>query len=538
MKFSDTQKKWAMTGVLLAVLGFNISPYKSVKGFNVTDLAATATDEDMKTDEITRADGVYEVSYSQSKDNEKKTLAKYRKILTESGAKVDCATCMDSVVLDQPFTTRLDVLNVNLMKMLEPVEPKVKDVAEVRGAKRVKATKVAKEDADEALAKLKKSDSEEDDSVEEDSAFEKGLAAIDSKCKTDKVKKKKASAKRKEQLECLSDELSDLLTSIDDEEIDDKVLKAFIQKKVLPLQVDLILENRKAMSEYYLQGGDAPDETTLSLLEPLEKIIGSIPEGHDGLQTDLVKAATAVKTADLKYIANLNDRARNATGQDKTDLLNESSWRTSTSTSIDRDLQKMADNAAYVSGGMNQASKFSAGLQAALNQAWINYNNGGSSSPDVIQVGNDAYQRISSVNRGGAAGVTQMNTQGVVVPTNVQFAQSSAPMSIITPNGTFQVQAQQPQMYSQQQGQQVQYVPQQQQFVQQQFNQQPQWVAQQTQQQYMQQPPMYSVPQNQYSVPQNQYVGQNQGNVVNMGTFRTGGTTTTLSNGLQVVPRQ
>ncbi|QDK46808.1 hypothetical protein DOM22_17415 [Bdellovibrio sp. ZAP7] len=499
MKFNDTQKKWAMTGVLLAVLGFNISPPKSVRGFSLTEMAST---EDVKIDEITREDGVYEAKYSKFNDNQ--TLVEYRKILTESGAEVNCDTCMEKMVLDKPFATRVDVLNMNLMKALSAVEPKVVAASASRGEARKRSVRGVKEEqAVKETKRAPKEEEEEMDTEEESSAFSSSLASLAETCKAKK--------KGMKQLECLSNGLSRLMEKTESEEIEDAAVKSFIQRKVLPLQADLVLKNRKAQYEYALNGGEEPAETTLSILKPMEDIIASIPEDHAALQSALVKSTAAVKASELKFISNLNARAQNSEGIEKTELLNESNWRMNSSRTIDNDLQKMISQALYVSDGMSQANKLSSALQGQLNQVWVDYSNGRLGSSETFQIGDGVYTRVGTVNNRGGVTPTQINTTGVIVP-NTQFTQTNLmPIQVPTNNGAAAVPGQQ-QMFAQPQ-QQVQFV-----------NQQPQ-------QQFVGQPQQFA-PQQQFAVP------QTQAGVVNMGTFRTGGVPATVGNGIQVVPRQ
>ncbi|WP_413292647.1 hypothetical protein ACLSU7_14575 [Bdellovibrio sp. HCB185ZH] len=492
MKFNDTQKKWAMTGVLLAVLGFNISPPKSVKGFSFTEMAST---EDVKVDEITREDGVYEAKYSKFNDNQ--TLVEYRKILTESGAEVDCDTCMDKAVIDKPFSTRVDVLNMNLMKVMSKVEPKAVAASESRGEARKRSARGVKEE--QVVKETKRAPKEEEiEKEEETSAFSASLASIAESCKAKK--------KGMKQLECLSNGLAKLLEKTDSEEIEDAAVKSFIQRKVLPLQADMVLKNRKAQYEFALNGGDEPVETTLTILKPMEDIIASIPEDHAQLQAALVKSSAAVKAAELKFIDNLNARAKNSEGTEKLELTNESNWRMNTSRTIDNDLQKMISQALYVSDGMSQATKLSSALQGQLNQVWVDYSNGRlGSTPETLQIGDSVYTRV----RGNPI-QTQMQTTGVIVP-NTQFTQTNLmPIQVPTNNGVAAA-PQQQQMFAQPQ-QQVQFVN-------------------QPQQQFVGQPQQF-MPQQQFAVP------QTQAGVVNMGNLRTGGVPSTVGNGIQVVPRQ
>jgi hypothetical protein len=512
MKFNDTQKKWAMTGVLLAVLGFNISPYKSVRSFNVTDLAQTADPADMKVDEITQADGVYEAKYS--KINEKQTLVEYRKILTESGAEVNCETCMEKFVLDKPFTTRLDILNMNLIKAMSAVEPKVEEVAATRGAKRVKAVKEESPD-EEVVAQEDKKPARSKRQEKPDGAK---VLALNIKNQCGDIKDKA------EKVECVANETSDLFKDYDKYKIRKSDIVDLLNAQLLrPLSSQLSSIRSDNDMDYRSYAGQSKDlyndleEKISDALKPLNDLSLDIMSKDEGIATaledkysTLLEASLLAKDKAFKDGKNLEANIR----FDDTKLT----------------AKQIIEKQRFINEGMDKADQMSASLSQQLAASiYGGYAQSGTQSTDQYVIKDGAvYQRIDTVGRGNTAvGQSQLNTAGVVVPNNGQFNQNVALPSIITPNGTIQVQQQQPQMFGQTQ-QQVQYVSQPQQFVQ-----QPQQV------QYVQQPQMYSVPQNQYTVPQNQYsVSQNQGSVVNMGTFRTGGTSTTLSNGIQVVPRQ
>lgn len=118
MKFTYTQKKWAMTGVLLAVLGFNVSMNKHTDGIASADFASESGD--LVESKIATADGVLNVKYIKSGENE--VMAVIPKV-TEGKT---CDVCGTTYTLDASLEknkSNIDELNVQLLKQISKGKP-------------------------------------------------------------------------------------------------------------------------------------------------------------------------------------------------------------------------------------------------------------------------------------------------------------------------------------------------------------------------------------------------------------------------------
>ena len=118
MKFTYTQKKWAMTGVLLAVLGFNVSMNKHTDGIASADFASESGD--LVESKIATADGVLNVKYIKSGENE--VMAVIPKV-TEGKT---CDVCGTTYTLDASLEknkSNIDELNVQLLKQIAKGKP-------------------------------------------------------------------------------------------------------------------------------------------------------------------------------------------------------------------------------------------------------------------------------------------------------------------------------------------------------------------------------------------------------------------------------
>lgn len=125
--FTNTQKQWAMASALLLVLGFNVS-FNSHTG-GVASLELASEDGDVIPSKITTSNGVANVKYIKTGDNE--VLALVPKVTEGKGYCEDCG--FNKYTLNVAFdknTKDIDALNVALLKKIDeqkviaPVDPK------------------------------------------------------------------------------------------------------------------------------------------------------------------------------------------------------------------------------------------------------------------------------------------------------------------------------------------------------------------------------------------------------------------------------
>jgi hypothetical protein len=194
MKFTYTQKKWAMTGVLLAVLGFNVSMNKHTGGIASVDLASSS--DDVAEGKYINDQGVHKVKFIQN--GEHSVLAV---VLNTEGS--TCTTCgtwnLENTSLNKN-KDNVDALVVQLAKQIKEAGPTEKPQQPV-------AKKAVREEQDEEIQYTDRVDKIEDQ-----------CASI-------------SDANRKAQ--CLTTKLSRLIPNKTDSE-NAKILN-LINKKIIPV---------------------------------------------------------------------------------------------------------------------------------------------------------------------------------------------------------------------------------------------------------------------------------------------------------------
>ncbi|WP_413558721.1 hypothetical protein [Bdellovibrio sp. HCB209] len=505
MKFNESNKKWAMTGVLLAALSFNISPPTFVKTFSM-DMAST---KEVKMDKITNASGVYQVTYT-ALDRDKTSL-KYSKVDTESGTVITCDDCITEFVINKPLSTQIDVLNVTAAKLIakygeDDSSAEVEDSASI-------ARSVIDEMTDHAPERVKAPRKEvakkSKDKKDPKAKFAKMTAALDSLA-SECVDMDSSD----EKMSCYSEGLSAMFSDLDSDEINDGAVNSFINRRVMPIQADLILENRSKYYQYLRGTGEAPESISQKLAY-LEDFIIRIPEGHEKLQQALINSTASIKAADLKFINSLKEKAAASSGVEKTEIQNEIGWRIQSNPTLDTELLQMSQRISQITAEtsansrMAQSNRFAAGLQEAINQAFMSVGSNSSvGQTAVVDANGQTWVRADVAGRGYSQTGTTFNPGTVVVPngiptTNQNFMAPIVPTGVAAVNNTAMpvvpqsiVQPQvQPQMFGQQQVYQPGFT----------------------------QPQTYTQPQMMYSQPQmNQQFGANQPGVINMNTVGNG----------------
>lgn len=489
MNFNDNQKKWAMTGVLLAVLGFNISPPKAMKSFTLTDMASTA---EVRTTRFTNNGSDYLANIKESGDDLIVEVGKLQK--TESGAFILCTKdCGTTMVLPNAIGTKTEDINALIKKAMgESADTEEVVVAKSeRGSERVKATREDKpEKKDKKQAKADKEKSDKDDAVQK-------LTEAVEECKDE-------NETTAEITQCISDEAISIFENADRKSIDSSKFTAILTKEmILPLGESL--SDIRDDDQYTYATRNMMMAKMKEVLQPLASLMNN---------SSVAKTQTA---KDLKERYNLLVKA---SLQDA-----KKAWDAKDTTSFQYRSDDLQMWSSYMAGsniynkGMNEAAQMSAGLQNQIATSLCAMTNasgncGSSTNSDLIQVNGQIYSRVDQgANRGGATG-TQMNTTGVaVVPSSIQPVQNGMAIIIPQSQGT-QYNSMQPMSQTTVNGVPMQVMQQQ---------------AVPGSVQYYQQPQqMYSQPVSQFTVP------QSQGSVVNMNTMRTG----TTATGIGIVPRQ
>ncbi|WP_413585363.1 hypothetical protein [Bdellovibrio sp. HCB274] len=467
MKFNANQKKWAMTGVLLAVLGFNISPPKSMVGFSMADLASEK--ENIKTGSF-EFDGSEYLTEFEKRGNRTSVRIDKVEFTSESGSKVLCGTCSTTYVFDKNFQTNTTELNDIAIELVAASRKSKKEEAPERGAERVKAVKKEKSEKEEkAPAKKSKSDTKD-----KYAKLNQALADLSKNCADMESDEEMELTAKGATMVCYSEGLKSLFSDLDSDEINDSTVLSFISRRVMPVQAEVILENRQAHYDYLTGKSSSKPKEIKELLYSLENFIAVIPEGHSKLQQSLINSSASIKTADLKFIQALKQKAANTTvSAERSAYLDEVIWRTQTNPTLDTELNSMSQRISVVTDGMQKANQFSAGLQQSLAEAFAAAGTTaqGQTSADTVVINGQVYRRTEGVGRGGATG------QGIAtipnaVPNNViqgNFQSSGMPTQFVPAQPGNSTMTQVP-------GQQ-QYVPQPNQYQQWQQQYQPQGAA-------------------------------------------------------------
>jgi hypothetical protein len=525
MNFNDNHRKWAMTGVLLAVLGFNISPPKSMISFSLTDMASTS---EVKSSTIEVNGQKYVAQYVKSGE---RTDVKVDKVEfeTESGSLVLCGSCSTTYVFDKNFTTNIAELNDITRETVAAKSKKEAAVAD-RGSERVKATKkdkeeVAKGEDGPSLSSEDKKASGKPDGVE------KLQAVIDKDCA--KLKSDDGHAT------CAITRIENLLKHYEAFSIDRNDLSELIKKEVLSPLGNVVADIREDNDMSLQQTSAYEQEKTIKpqieeALEPMYSLIKKFNEKDKVVAKQLKKEYQALFDTSLSKL----NKAKSENN------LAEMGVRTEDVRTLLKLMIQKENQSTIVNGGMAQANSMSSGLekeiQNRLNAIYGVSTNGTTTGANGTIVAQDGSR---FENFRGGVNQAQMNTTGAASVPNVVLQQTpQGGMAIIIPNqnSSNQYNSMQPMNTTSVGGVPVAVMQQQVVPSTPQYYQQPQ---QMYGQQQVYNPQQYNTTQynpyvnqyngTQYSVPQT-----NAGSVVNMGTYRAGTVGTTTSTGIGIVPRQ
>ncbi|MBO9666382.1 MAG: hypothetical protein J7501_06170, partial [Bdellovibrio sp.] len=267
MKFNDNHKKWAMTGVLLAVLGFNVSINTSKPVFEMnSDFASRTTSR------------------------------------TEGASKEECEKCLE-LKPDSGFErNKSDIIDVSelisdLAEKHKTVKADIDDEDEDRDTRSTRRTRSAKEDDEDDRPRRTKKIALEQSELE-DALMEK----ID-QCES-------ARRSRDGQLDCMSSTLVSFMKKYPG--FSDKLLVDTLQDRFMPImseKLESIREDALATDQFspsYLR------RETVDALKPLAEIVAAVPSDKRALKADLVSVEKELSSATIKKVAELNDTLRSS----------------------------------------------------------------------------------------------------------------------------------------------------------------------------------------------------------------------------------
>lgn len=205
-KFTDTQKKWALTATMIAVLGCSVSFNPHTNGFASLDMASSS---DVAVDELLRGDGEFDVTFARSG---KKTTTVVSPKEVEGKASVDCG-CLGNgtFVIEQEFKNdpntikQLKIATMALMDKMKAGKPEVVKVASAP----ITAKEIEKEKRTAKSNERKKGKTKETVLQDYDLIRDTVLDA----CKSDEDEPTYAN--------CMSDELVAILNDSNDGELSD-----------------------------------------------------------------------------------------------------------------------------------------------------------------------------------------------------------------------------------------------------------------------------------------------------------------------------
>lgn len=142
MKFTYTQKKWAMTGVLLAVLGFNVSMNKHTGGIASIDLASSS--DDVAEGKYINDQGVHKVKFIQN--GEHSVLAV---VLNTEGS--TCTTCGTWNLENTSLNKNKDNVDALVVELAKQIKGSEKAEKSEKAPQHPVAKKAVREEQDEEV---------------------------------------------------------------------------------------------------------------------------------------------------------------------------------------------------------------------------------------------------------------------------------------------------------------------------------------------------------------------------------------------------
>lgn len=328
--FTHPQKKWVLTGALLAVLGFNVSFNSHENGIASADFASTV-EEGVVQGKIYTAKGVVPVKYIDN--GEDKVLAIVPKKMTEGKV---CETCgYESINLTVKNKKDIDALNVELVKVMSQTKNTV---------------------ASDTVAEGQQGDEK----------IKKDFFASIEKCDS-----KKSNA---DILACRTDKFIRILKS-NGKDIEKEAAFDYYKENIETLIAGEIVESRRIVNRqrrssvmagqwYTFQDSDdsmkSPSEMRNNALDKIRELISGVPSKFEDIRKRLITAETEMVKAEAQELQQTFVQARDSKDPALGNyLFQEGQLRRNDLTSLMRDMLDSTHSGldAVRSGDMNASLK-------------------------------------------------------------------------------------------------------------------------------------------------------------------------------------
>lgn len=423
--FTYPNKKWVMTGALLAVLGFNVSfNSHNNDGIASADYASTVA-EGVVQGKIYTAKGVVPVKYIDN--GEDKVLAIVPKKMTEGKV---CDTCgYDSIPLSVKNKEDIDSLNVELMKAMEKqLKEKKPEVAEAdASAEGQEGEKVVKKNF---FAEIEKCDDKKSNSAVLSCRTSKFIKVLRSNTKA--IDKEDAFDYYKENIESLIS--SEILESR-------RIINRQRRASVMPGQWSSFEQSDDSLAS----AADMRDEAVKTIRE----LISGIPAKFEDVRKRLITAETEIIKLEAKELQQTFVQARDTKdaalgnylfieGQYRKNDLQDLLSNMLNQTHSGLDSAKESDiNASLRNQYMDYFGEFTRRIYNGMNSDIYNFMGQGNGNTTLPGVNLDPRLANPGRNSGtvGTPGIssrtgTNMNatgTQTILVPVQVPAGTSSVP---------------------------------------------------------------------------------------------------------------
>lgn len=315
--FTYPQKKWVLTGALLAALGFNASFNTNTYKEYSADYASSET----ITKEVDTPEGTIPVMYVPAGEGKVRALIPKKK--TEGGFCLDQSCGLDAVILNVDDQKNVSKLNVALLKAL----------AEEKKAEAKEGRKEKPEEKVSSRSKIRNEDAE--DSEEVKSAKE--IAREKTEEKLEKIADRAAKkGDDLEKLEYLSEEIVSFMEKNDKKEVPEKLVREFVKEHVLDLFKSLSdqyssfvslqaksrydLNARQELWDSELKISDVREQQTKALMA-IENILEKAPKKYEDVRRLLVNAEAILIRDEAVLVQDLHRRATQQTNLVEKNLL-------------------------------------------------------------------------------------------------------------------------------------------------------------------------------------------------------------------------
>lgn len=357
--FTYPQKKWVLTGALLAVLGLNVS-FNSHKYGIAQSADFSSLSEPTK---LNTPDGTISVIYIA--ESESKVRAIIPKKTTHGDFCTSNSCGVDDVILSVKNKTDIDELNVALLKALEEDKKLGKKVTQPEAIANEKEKVVGVQNPEKA---------KQDGDIEEE--IEKKLASILKRCERNDA--------QIDQLSCLTDELATAMQKFSKKSNSAVVFQRFVRDEVLTRVVGTINDSRRAYvlakksqvdmdarQQYWesdLQYEDASDMRKNSLLA-VEALLSKTPKNYESVRKLLVSAETTLIREEARAIQQLRKDAESMQSTNiagATSLKWDAQFRT-------EDLQNLQKGFTKINGIAFDYAQRSQNMDGNLQSVYTNY---------------------------------------------------------------------------------------------------------------------------------------------------------------------